>query len=213
MSATQTRPDPQRTFADPAPEEVIQQVAARMRERNFDVLIVDDGAAARDAVQALVPRGAEIHSAKSKSLQDSGIFDLLHDPTAYNALRHRYLTMDRQTQAGEIRKLLGAPDYMLGSVHAITASGALVVASASASQIGPYANTAGKVILVVGSQKIVPDLETALARIYEHALPWESAQVRRVANMDSFVGKVLIIEREWVAQRITVVLVRQPLGI
>lgn len=66
--------------------------------------------------------------------------------------------MDRQTQAREIRKLMAAPDFMLGSVQALTETGDLVATSASASQLGPYASGAGRLILVVGSQKIVFDL-------------------------------------------------------
>ncbi len=139
--------------------------------------------------------------------------DAIHDPSHYDALRHRFFKMDRQTQAREIRKLISGPDYMLGSVNAVTEDGVLVAASASASQLGPYASTAGKVILVVDSQKFVPDLETALQRVRDYVLPWEDAQLRKVMNIGSFVGKILIVEREWVDGRITVVLVRQPIGI
>jgi hypothetical protein len=102
---------------------------------------------------------------------------------------------------------------MLGSVNAITEDGILVAASATASQLGPYASTAGKVIYVVGSQKVVPDLESALRRIREFVLPWEDAQVRKILPSGSFVGKVLIVEREWLSGRTTVILVRQPIGI
>jgi L-lactate utilization protein LutC len=147
------------------------------------------------------------------ALKDSGIFDALQDPNQFNALRHQILKMDRQTQGKEIRKLIAAPDFILGSVHAITEAGILVDASATGSQLGPYVNTAGKVILVVGSQKIVPDLETAFRRIREHVQPWEDAQVRKLANIGTFVGKILIIEREWVNERMTVILVREPIGI
>jgi hypothetical protein len=159
-----------------------------------------------------VPKGAEVHSGKSKTLQDAGIFDVIHEPGQYDALRPRMFKMDRQTQAREIRKLIASPDFMLGSVNAITEDGVLVAASATASQLGPYANTAGKVILVVGSQKIVPDLDAALRRIREYILPWEDAQVRKVVPTGSFVGKILIVEREWAAGRMTVILVRQAIG-
>src|SRR5207237_10093270 len=111
------------------------------------------------------------------------------------------------------RKLISGPDFMLGSVNAVTEDGVLVTASASSSQLGPYASTAGKVILVVGGQKIVPDLETALRRIRQYVLPWEDAQVRKVMNIESFVGKILLIEREWIDGRLTVILVRKPIGI
>jgi len=121
--------------------------------------------------------------------------------------------MDRETQKQEIRKLIAAPDYMLGSVSAVTRDGILVAASATASQLGPYAVGGGKVILVVGSQKVVPDLDSAFARIREYVLPWEDSQVQAAMGINSFVGKILIIEREWVAGRITVLLVQQPVGI
>ena len=200
-------------FVTPASETTLQQVAERIRERNIEVLIVNTGEEARQVVLERIPQGAEVHSGKSKTLQDSGIFDLIQDPSQYNALRHLVMKMDRKTQAAEIRKLIAAPDYMLGSLQAITEAGILVDVSATGSQIGPYANTAGKVILLVGSQKIVPDLETAFRRIREHVQPWEESQVRNAANIGTFVGKILIIEREWVAGRMTVILVREPIGI
>src|SRR6266536_19185 len=200
-------------FADRTSEEIIQRVAERMRERNIEAVVVDDGDAARKVVLEQLPEGAEVHSGKSKTLQDAGIFDAIHDASRYDALRPRIFKMDRQTQAREIRKLISGPDFMLGSVNAITEDGVLVVASASSSQLGPYASTAGKVILVVGSQKIVPDLETALRRIRDYVLPWEDSQVRKVMNIGSFVGKILLIEREWINGRMTVILVRKPIGI
>ena len=184
-------------YAAPVSEATLQRVAANIRQRNIEVVIVDNGAQARQLVLERVPKGAEVYSAKSKTLQDAGILDTLHEPEQYYALRPIYLKMDRQTQAREIRKLIGAPDYMLGSLNAITEDGVLVEASATSNQLGPYANTAGKVILVVGSQKIVPDLDTAMRRIHDYVLPWEDASIReRYPTIGSFVGKTLIIERE-----------------
>jgi len=200
-------------FTTPASEEALQRVAARLRERNIEAILVDNGEDARKIVQERIPRGAEIHSGKSKTLQEAGITDLVQDPNEYDALRPRYLKMDRKTQGREIRKLIAAPDFMLGSVNAVTEDGILVVVSATGSQLGPYATAAGKVILVVGSQKVMPDLETALRRMREYVLPWEDAQVRQVLPAGSFVGKIMIIEREWVIGRMTVILVRKPIGI
>ena len=164
----QIQPD----FVTSAPEATLQQVAERMRERNIEVVIVNNGEEARPAALERIPQGAQVHSDKSKTLQEADIFDAIMDPKQYNALRHQILKMDRKTQGQEIRKLMVAPDFMLGSVNAITEAGILVTVSATASQIGPYASTAGKLILVVGSQKIVSDLETAFWRIREHIQPW-----------------------------------------
>jgi hypothetical protein len=203
----------QQEFIIPATEEMLQRVAEKIRERNIEVTVVNDGEEARQVVLERLPKGAEVHSAKSKSLQETGIFDAIMDPEQYNALRHRYLKMDRRTQADEIRRLIAAPDFMLGSVNAVTEDGILVITSATSSQMGAYSNTAGKVILVVGSQKIVPDLESALRRVRDYVLPWEDEQVFKAANIHSFVGKTLLIEREWQSGRMTVILVREPIGI
>ncbi|HWU37662.1 MAG TPA: LUD domain-containing protein [Candidatus Acidoferrum sp.] len=200
-------------FTTPASEATLQHVAAQLMERNIGAVVVDDGDAARKLVLEKLPKGAEVLSGKSKTLLDAGIFDRIQNTEEYNPLRPIYTKMDRQTQAREIRRLIAGPDYMLGSVNAVTEDGILVAASASSFQLGPYANTAGKVILVVGSQKVVPDLETALQRIREYVLPWEDEQVRQRLPSGSFVGKILIIEREWVSGRIEVILVRKPIGI
>jgi L-lactate utilization protein LutC len=200
-------------FNNPAADKTLEEVAAKIRERNIEALIVNNGEEARRAVLERIPGGAEVHTGKSKTLKDAGIFDALQEPDKYNWLRNTYMKMDRKTQGREIRKLIAAPDIMLGSMQALTEDGILVISSATASQIGPYANTAGKVILVVGSQKIVPDLETAFRRIREYVQPWEEAQVRAAANIGTFVGKILIIEREWIKDRMTVILVREPIGV
>jgi L-lactate utilization protein LutC len=199
-------------FTNPASEATLQKLLVKLSERNIEGAIVDDGDAARKLIEGKIPSGAEIHTAKSKTLQDAGITDMIQEPGRFDALRPRYMKMDRQTQAREIRKLIAAPDFMLGSVNAITEDGILVAASATASQIGPYANTAGKVIFVVGSQKVVKDLDAALRRIHDYVLPWEDAQVRQRLPTGSFVGKILVIEREWATGRVEVILVRKPIG-
>ena len=200
-------------FTTPAPMAVIEDVAAAIRANNIDVRIVETADQARRAVLELIPEGAEVHSGKSKTLSDVGLYQELFESGRYDSVRARYMGMDRQKQAREIRKLIAAPDYMLGSVQAITESGDLVVASASASQLGPYASGAGKLIIVAGSQKIVPDLDQALRRLEEHVFPYEDALVQERMQIHTFIGKVLVIRREWVDGRITVVLVREPVGV
>ena len=154
-----------------------------------------------------------MHSGKSKTLEDAGILAELRDSGRHDFLRARLLEMDRATQAREMRKLIGAPDFMLGSVAAITLDGLMVAASATGSQLGPCASGAGRVILVIGAQKVVPDLETGLRRVREYAFPWEMARVRETMGVDTGLAKVLLIEREWLAGRSTVVLVRSAIGV
>ncbi|HEX9495968.1 MAG TPA: LUD domain-containing protein [Candidatus Limnocylindria bacterium] len=203
-----TSPD----FSAPASEERIQRAAAALREHNIETIVVDTGAEAKQAVLERIPDGAEVHSAASKSLQATGIQAELEASPRVTWLRNQLKTMDRKTQAREIRKLGAAPDVMLGSVSAVTEDGRLVTASNSGSQLGPYAATAGKVILVIGGQKVVKDLDEALRRVYEHALPLESERLRAALGVDSGVSTILITNRDPRPGRLTAILVREPLG-
>ena len=200
-------------FTAAASEQTLQNVAKALSERNITPLVVDTPADARRAVLEIIPDGAEVHSGKSKTLEDAGIFSEFQDSGRYNFLRTRMFAMDRATQGREIRKLIAAPDYMVNSAQAITEDGVIAVASASASQIGPLASGAGRVIYVVGSQKIVPDVATAYARIVDHVLPYEDARVLEAMGVHTILARVLLVEREWQADRTTVVLVREPVGV
>jgi hypothetical protein len=200
-------------FARPASETELEALAARLRERNFEVLIVQSSADVRAAVLERIPEGATVHSGKSKTLEDAGLFKELMESERYDFIRRRTSKLDRKTQGDEIRRLGAAPDVMLGSVQAVTESGQMVVASASGSQIGPYASGAGKLILVIGSQKIVPDLDTALRRINEHVFPYEDARLRETLGVGTKLTRWLVIEQDYYPGRTTIILVREPTGV
>ena len=199
-------------FSVPASAGALEALTARLRERNFEPVIVDDAAGALAAVMQRVPDGAEVHSAKSKTLEDIGVFKVFMESDRHDFLRKKLFKMDRNTQAREMRKLAAAPDIMLGSVNAVTEAGQLLEASASGSQMGPYSAASGKLILVVGSQKIVPDLDAALERIKEYVMPYENERLREQMGIDTMLARVLILERDFMPGRTTVILVREPVG-
>jgi len=199
-------------FSVPASAGALEALTARLRERNFEPVIVDDAAGALAAVMQRVPDGAEVHSAKSKTLEDIGVFKEFMESDRHDFLRKKLFKMDRNTQAREMRKLAAAPDIMLGSVNAVTEAGQLLEASASGSQMGPYSAASGKLILVVGSQKIVPDLDAALERIKEYVMPYENERLREQMGIDTMLARVLILERDFMPGRTTVILVREPVG-
>jgi LUD domain len=200
-------------FAAAASEEAVDAVAAALTTNNIEAIVVDTGEEARERVLALVPEGAEIHWAKSKTLDDLGLSDTFLQSGKYDPIRPRYMAMDRATQGREIRKLMAAPDVMLGSVQAVTLDGGLVTVSYSGSQIGPYAAGAGRVILIVGSQKIVPDLDAAMRRVNEHVTPYEDARLREQLGVGTRLAKLLVTFLEPRPGRTTVILVRQPVGV
>jgi hypothetical protein len=214
--SSQPHPDVDRSlnsrFASLADDARVTRTAAALEANGISVLRAANADEAKRIVLDLIPAGSQVHHGASQSLEVSGIADEIERPGRYEPVRPRMLSMDRETQADDIRRLTSSPDVMLGSVQAVTETGSLVAASASGSQLGPYAAGAGKVILVVGTQKIVSDLEEARLRVDEYAFPLEDARAQAAYGMRSGVNKVLIINREWMPDRTTVVLVDEALG-
>jgi LUD domain len=190
----------------------VTRTTAALEANGFRVLRAADAAEAKRIVLGLIPAGSQVHHGASQTLDVTGISEELVTSGRYEPLRPRIHGMDRATQADEIRRLTASPDVMLGSVHAVTETGSLVAASMGGSQLGPYVAGAGRVILVVGTQKIVSDLEEGLRRIDEYAFPLEDARAQAAYGIHSGVNKVLIINREIAPGRITVVLVDEVLG-
>jgi acyl-CoA hydrolase len=204
--------DAQRRYGASADDARVERTSAALEANGIRVLRAVDAADAKRIVLDLIPDGAQVNHGPSHSLVDSGIAEAIASADRFEPLRPRLLGMDRQTQGDEIRRLASTPDVMLGSVHAVTETGSLLVASSSGSQLGPYAIGAGRVILVVGTQKIVTDLEEGLSRIDDYVFPLVDAWAQSQYGVHTSINKVLIINREITPGRITVVLVDEVLG-
>ncbi|MDX6525117.1 MAG: hypothetical protein QOI43_628 [Gaiellales bacterium] len=192
-------------------EETLAATVVALEEHGFSVEVVDSLEAARDVVLARIPRGSSVMTNTSVTLQDTGIADAINDGGPYESMRNKLMALDFATQLAEMKALGGQPDYSVGSVHAVTRDGTLVIASASGSQLASYAWGGANVIFVVGAQKLVPTLDAARERIYQHSLKLEDARAIAAYGQNSYVGKILEIHQEWPG-RIHVVLIRQVVG-
>ncbi len=192
-------------------DQTLAATVVALEEHGFSVDVVDGLDAARDAVLARIPNGSAVMTNTSVTLQETGIADAIDGGGSYESARNKMFALDFATQAQEMKAIGGQPDYALGSVHAVTHDGTLVIASASGSQLASYAWGAANVIFVVGAQKLVPTLEAAHERIYQHSLKLEDARAYAAYGQHSSVGKILEIHLE-LPGRIHVVLIRQPVG-
>jgi L-lactate utilization protein LutC len=147
----------------------------------------------------------------SVTLEETGIVRAIDNGGPYESARTKVQAVDRATRLQEIKAIMGQPDFALGSVHAITRDGTLVIASALGSQLASYAWGAASVIFVVGAQKLVPDLAAAAERIYEHSFKLEDVRALESYGINSRVGKILEIHQEDPG-RIHVVLIRRRVG-
>lgn len=193
-------------------DEVIQKTVKALESNNFKAEVVENGDEAKKRVLELLPQGAEVFTMSSQTLEAISLAQKINESGKYNAVRPRLFAMDRNTQMREMAKLGAAPEWVVASVHAATEDGYLLIASNTGSQLSAEAYSGGRIIFVVGTQKIVKDMEEGIKRIYEYSLPLEDERARKAYGMPSAVNKILIINKEIMPERITVILVKEKLG-
>ncbi len=211
---TITLPDPGPSnleFERPADRAHLKRTAAALAGRGFKAQVADSAGHARRLVLEAIPEGAEVHLALSETMRELGIASEIDESGRYDSVRSRLNALDRETQSREMRKLGAAPDYIVGSAHAVTDEGEIIVGSGSGSQLGAYAYAGGNVILVIGHQKLVRDVDEGLRRVREYSLPREYARMQAAGFPGSLLAKTLIIHHE-PSDRISVILVPKTLG-
>ena len=195
-----------------ADEKTVEKTAAALKANGFEVIVVSNGVEAKRKALELIPEGAEILTATSTTLDTIDLSREINESGRYNSIRKKLMSMDRNTQHREMNKLGTAPDWAVGSVHAITEDGKAIIASASGSQLPSYSYGSARVIWVVGTQKIVADMDQGIKRVYEHSLPLESERARKAYGVPgSSVMKLLIMQKERPG-RVTIILVKEVLG-
>jgi LUD domain len=211
---TITLPDPgppNLEFERPADRAHLERTAAALAGRGFKAQVADSAEHARRLVLEAIPEGAEVHLALSETMRELGVASEIDESGRYDSVRSRLNALDRETQSREMRKLGAAPDYIVGSAHAVTDDGEIIVGSGSGSQLGAYAYAGGNVILVIGHQKLVRDVNEGLRRVREYSLPREYARMQGAGFPGSLLAKTLIIHHE-PSGRISVILVPKTLG-
>ncbi len=203
---------PNREFEKLASDEQIQRARNALEANGIRTMLAENGEEAQRMFFQLVPDGSEVFLGASVTLEQLGIKDIIDNSGRFVSVRKKMFAMDRATQAREIRKLGGAPDYAAGSVHAVTEDGHVMIASKTGSQLGPYATGAGKVIWVVGAQKIVKNMDEGFRRIYEYCVPREEVHMQELYHTGTAPNKILIVNGEIRPERITMIIVKEDLG-
>jgi len=203
---------PNPKFAQPATHEQIERAAARLEEHGIHAVVVPNRAEALRTVLSMIPEHSEVLALASETIGQVGLAKEVDESGKFVSLRKKLYALDRKTQGREMRQIGQSPDVAVGSVHAVTEEGDLLIASATGSQLGPDSFGAGKVIWVVGAQKVVPTLLDGLQRLREYSYPLEDARALTAYGMNSGLNKILVISREINPGRANVVLVEEVLG-
>jgi hypothetical protein len=195
-----------------ATDEEIKKTLKSFEANGIKTIVVENGKEAKEQVIRMLPENAEVFTMTSMTLETIGLDKEINESNKYNAVRPKLFAMDRNTQGREMAKLGSAPDWVVSSVHAITQDGHLLIASNTGSQLSAEAYSGGKVIFVVGTQKIVKDTDEGMERIYTHTFPLEDERAQKAYGMHSGVSKILIINKEVAPERITLIIVKEKLG-
>lgn len=178
----------------------------------IETFIVENKGEAKEKVLELLPKGAEVMNMTSVTLDEIGLSSEINKSGNFISVRNKLMQMDRSTQHSEMQKIGAAPEWAVGSVHAVTEDGHVLIASQSGSQLPGYVYGSKKVIWIVGGQKVVKNTDEGIKRIYEYVLPLEDARAQKAYGSGSAVNKLLIFNRETVKGRVTMILVKKKLG-
>jgi L-lactate utilization protein LutC len=204
------------TFNEIASKVSIDKTIAALKANGIEAVYVATASEAAGKVLEFVPAGAEVMTMSSVTVDALGLSKEINESGKYDAVKPKLYAMNQQTQGREMRKYGAAPDVTVGSVHALTETGSLIVASLTGSQLPAYSYGAGTVVWVVGANKIVPNVEAGFQRIEKHVTPLESVRARKAYGLpetfNSFAGKLLVINREVNPARAKVVIVGESLG-
>lgn len=204
------------SFDKTTPIDRVNKIIEALNKNGISAEVVDTAEQAKEKVLAIVPEGAEVMPMTSITLEQTGLTEILNTSEKYNSVKNKLAQMNRETQGLDMQKLGAAPEWVFGSVHAVTENGQVVVASGTGSQLPAYVYGASHVVWVVGTQKIVKDLDEAMQRINEYIVPLESVRARKAYGLpdtwDTYPSKVLIFNREGTAGRIHLIFVNEALG-
>ena len=193
-------------------DEIIDKTAKALEKNGIKTIIVKNGKEAKEKALSMIEKGATVMTATSTTAQQIGLDSAIDESKDFISLRKKIMVLSQSEQRTQARRINSAPDYVVGSVHAVTKDGKVVVASNSGSQLAPYAFSASHVIWVVGAQKIVKNLDEGFRRIEEYTFKLEDERMMQAYGMHSGIRKLLVINSEVMPERITMILIKEKLG-
>ncbi|HEX8591420.1 MAG TPA: lactate utilization protein [Candidatus Paceibacterota bacterium] len=198
-----------------ATAEAIAKTTAALKANGFEPIYLNSKEEALEKVKELIPESASIMNGASESLREVGLTDYLKSGKhAWKNHHDTILAETDQAKQGQLRREAVISDFYLGSVHALTETGELIIASNTGSQLPHLAFTSPNAVLVVGANKIVPSLTDALTRIDEHVIPLEDARMKEAYGFGTTWAKTLILHKEntMMGRKIYVIIVNEHLG-
>ena len=195
----------------PAGIESVENAIMALKSNGIEAELVKNREDARKRFLEIVPEGSEVMQVSSTTLNEAGITEEI-DGGRFVSLRKKVHEAADEKERHELRRRAITPEFGIGSVQAVTEDGKLVIASASGSQIPVYSFGAANVVLVIGTQKVVKDIDMATKRVYEYVLEKESERMRNLGMGGSAVNMLLIMQKPGRLSKMHVIFTEEPLG-
>lgn len=193
----------------------ISKVSEALKAHNISAELVGDRALALAKIKELIPAGASVMNGSSRTLEEIGFIEYLKEGKhGWNNLHAAIAEEKDSAKQSFLRRQALFADYYLGSAHAITEEGELIIASASGSQLPHLVSTSPNIVLVAGAQKIVPTREAGLKRVQTYVFPLEDARMKALGYPGSLLAKILIFANEhpMMGRKVRLLLVNEKLG-
>lgn len=195
-----------------ADEQAINKTIASLKVNGIEAFVVENGKEAKKKTLELIPKGSQVMTVSSQTIDQIGLSQVIDESGEYRSTRKEIASFSESESRNASRRLNAAVEYVVGSVHAVTEDGKVLIASNTGSQLPAYSFAAEHVIWAVSTQKITKDLDGGMERLYEYVLKLESERLKKLYGVPSNVSKLLIINKEINPDRIKMVLIKEKLG-
>ena len=204
----------------------LENVSRMLETNNFEVFIVQTAAEAKDLILGtLIPKfnPKVVSWGGSMTIGATGIMDATLKNPELTAI-DPYEQGIKPEEAYERRRQGLLADLFFAGTNALTEDGQLVNLDATGNRVGAINFGPKKVILTIGRNKLVPDLDAAMTRVKEYAAPINAIRLGRktpcattsFCNDCKSEGRICnvwtITEKSFPKHRITVILINQDLG-
>lgn len=193
---------------DTLPDEpTLDETKRNVEERNIVVSVFEDSEDAREHLIGRIPAHSTVMNGRSTTMHDIGFVEYLQQEPNFSYLKTQIQQIEDDDERRDARRKAITADVFFDSPNAIAATGEIIGVNGLGTSIGAWPYGANRLVLVSGTNKIVPTLEEAIDRVRDYAYPLEDARVQKAKNHRSMIGKLLIYEFEKLDHRTELVLI------
>jgi L-lactate utilization protein LutC len=198
-----------------ASKETVDKAVSALASKNIETIVVNTGAEALEKIKKLIPPGASVMNGSSVTLEQIGFIEYLKSGDhGWNNLHAAIVAEKDPVLQSALRKQAVLSDFYLGSVHALTETGEMVIASNTGSQLPHIVFTSPNLIFVVSTKKIVPNLAEGMKRLEEYVVPLVNKQTLEKFGVPTSLNKIVIFKNEnpRLDRHVHMILVESDLG-